>query len=185
MQTANEWLENSKNIIAENIFNDVTLAEKCNISYGFPSSGGTRKVNKIIGQAWQQDGVEAIFINPSEFKEGNDIKVLGILIHEMIHIKVGTEKGHRKEFKAVMREVGLTGKATATTPGDELKERLNVLNFTPMPIIPLDKIKVKKQGTRMIKLACGCGRIMRVSQKVIDEGGITCNLCENEFLPEE
>lgn len=76
-----------------------------------------------------------------------------------------------------MKKVGLIGKPTATTIGAELLDRLNGLKFPEMPVIPLDSNKVKKDRARLMLLVCECERKIRVSRVVIEQGGITCNLC--------
>ena len=187
MQTANQFLEKSKDIICKKLFDDKKLASKCHFSYGFPSTRPFGTNSRTRGEAWQRKKFEAIFISPTQFKKGNQIQVLATLIHEIIHIKIGTDKGHGKVFKQAMREVGLEGKATSTHAGKELIDRLNTLNFPKLPLLHLDKSMSlrKKCGTRLIKLTCSCERIIRVSQSTINEGVITCNLCKKEFKGEE
>lgn len=182
MQIANKYLEDCKNIICREIFHDPSLADKCHFSYGFPSKSALAQKTRRIGEAWQQDGKEAIFINPCLFEKENEIKVLGVLIHELIHIKIGVDKGHKNGFKAAMREVGLEGMATATIVGSKLRERLNALNFPRIPDLKLDTRLAKKDKTRLILLECECGRKIRVSQTVKEQGDITCNCCNKRFL---
>lgn len=183
MQIANEYLEKSKDVLCKEIFKNDTLASKCHVSYGWPSKGGLSARQRALGQAWQSNGVEAIFINPTIFKTENKIIVLGVLIHELIHIQIGVDKGHRNGFKAAMNKVGLEGKATTTTVSKELEGRLNVLKFPELPNMLLDKRTQKKQGTRLVKLICECNRIIRLSQKAIEEGSINCGNCNTEFKP--
>lgn len=181
MQTANQFLEQSKDIICQKIFGDKRLAKNCHFSYGFPSNGAFSQ-RQARGEAWKQKKTVAIFVSPTQFKKGNAIQVLATLIHEIIHIKIGTDKGHRKEFKQEMKAVGLEGKATSTSAGKELTKRLNALNFSKLPCLELSKNSLhKKQSTRLIKLECSCERIIRVSRTTIDEGTIICGLCKKEF----
>lgn len=182
MQIANEYLENCKNIICRKIFHNPSLADKCHFSYGFPSKSALAKKTRSIGEAWQQDGKEAIFINPCLFEKGNEVEVFGTLIHELIHIKIGVDKGHKNGFKAVMHEVGLEGRATATVVGLKLRERLNALNFPEIPNLKLDHRLAKKDKARLILLECECGRKIRTSRTVKEQGDITCNCCNKRFL---
>lgn len=185
MQTCNQWLEQSKDLICREVFYGPDFAKDCHISYAWPSNKGLARKNKTIGQAWDTDGKKAIFISPWLFKQGNDLQTLGVLIHELIHIKIGTDKGHRGGFKKEMKEVGLAGKPTATVVSEELKERLNSLkefhDLPDMPVLDLDSTKQKKQGTRMLLLMCECSRKLRVSGKVYEEGKIACKLCNSDF----
>ena len=188
MQAVNEWLERSKNILASEIFQDTTLADKCTISYGFPSKSALGAKSRRVGEAWQTaDGVEAIFISPTLFKRANYGEILGTLIHELIHISIGVDKGHRGGFKKMMNKVGLVGKATSTDVGLPLLSRLNDLkrSIGEAPEALLDSSKAKKQGARMIKLSCLCGRIIRLSRKAIGEGSISCGNCDTDFKEDE
>lgn len=50
-------------------------------------------------------------------------------------------------------------------------------------------VKVPRKGGRVssnngVVAVCGCGRKIRLSQTVLDLGGITCNVCEEEFAPQ-
>ncbi len=181
MQIANKYLEDCKDILCKEIFNDPNLADKCHVSYGFPSISALAPKERRIGESWQEAGAEAIFINPCLFERGNHIQVLGVLIHELIHIQIGVDKGHRNGFKAAMNYVGLTGKPTATEVGKNLLDRLNALNFPAMPDLQLDYNNIKKDKARLMLLVCSCERKIRVSRKVKEQGGITCNLCSTEF----
>ena len=182
MQIANQWLEQVKDILCQKIFNDPLLAEKCHISYGFPSKGAFGKTKQVLGEAWQQDGKEAIFINPIMFKQGQEFNLYATLIHELIHIKIGIETRHGKMFKQEMIGVGLEGKPTHSYPSIHLIEALKVIDFGSMPELDLQKREVvKKQTTRLILLECACGRKLRMSKATIEEGSILCGKCNMEF----
>jgi predicted SprT family Zn-dependent metalloprotease len=184
MQIANEWLENAKDRICQEIFNDPEVGKNCQISYSWPSKGAFAKKKQVAGQAWQQDGKDAIFISPILFKEKHKIKLLSTLIHELIHIEVGVDEGHGKVFKTAMKRIGLEGKVTESRAGKELEERLNGLELPKVPV--LDFVgKEKKQTTRMKLVECGCQRKIRLSKKVLEEGGIVCKNCSTEFKLKE
>lgn len=183
MQVANQWLEEVKNRLCTTIFNEPTLAEKCHISYGFPS---TRAFSGVLGEAWQQNGKEAIFVNPSLFKQDKFFELCAVLIHELIHIKVGVPAKHGKIFKKAMVETGLEGKPKATYPSMALVEQLKRMELPSVPELNLTKAeKEKKQTTRLILLECDCGRKVRMAKKTLEEGPIVCGNCNQEFVQKE
>lgn len=154
------------------------------VSVGFPGGGSARK---RIGECWSDKassaGLTEMFISPI-LESASEVD--HVLLHEMIHAAVGTAEGHKGPFKALARAVGLTGKMTATTASEELRERLNAtiadtLGAYPHARLDLGASGVKKQTTRMIKAECmDCGYTFRTAQKWIDTGLPTC-VCGGEF----
>lgn len=128
-----------------------------------------------------------IFVTPAVDPE-ESTRLLDILLHEMVHAAnffVG-DSGHGKEFGALARPLGLTGKMTATVASDELKERLAPIaeHLGPFPHDPLNLSErglgpggKPKQKARQLKSICpGCGYTARVSRKWLD---IAPPLCPN------
>jgi hypothetical protein len=80
-----------------------------------------------------------------------------------------------------MKAVGLEGKARATVAGAELSVKLKPIVKTlgpyPHKALDLGTRPEKKQTTRLLKVECGCGLIVRVTQKWLDEGDPKCWLC--------
>jgi hypothetical protein len=91
------------------------------ISVGWPSSGGERKQNRLVGECWDpsstQDGKPQIFVSPIEF---DSLEVAGIIAHELIHAS-GVEGVHGKAFRVAMKRLGLVGSPFAARPGRELR----------------------------------------------------------------
>lgn len=152
-----------------------TVPDNVRIGVGWPSKSGLGVKKRRIGEAWanecSKDEAHEIII--SIWLE-DPIKVLGVLIHEVIHVTVGVDKGHRKPFVDCMHAVGLCGKPTETGETEELVAELtrwlDVLGAYPHA--QLDGRSQKKQSTRMLKLACDdCGATVRTSAKWIDEHG--------------
>jgi len=105
--------------------------EKIQVSCGFTKSSGPRDM--AIGQCWYKsttvDESKAcfqIFICPTQ---DDPIQVLGILLHEMIHVACGPEHGHKGAFKDIALKLGLAGKMTATFVDveSELHERIDAV----------------------------------------------------------
>ena len=186
MQVANQWLEQVKDILCKKIFNEPILGERCHISYGFPSSGAFSKTRQVGGEAWQQDGKEAIFINPVLFKQEHLYTLCAALIHELIHIKIGIQAKHGKAFKQEMVAMGLDGKPTYSHPSEMLITNLKTMNLPVLPELQLQKVEAeKKQTTRLILLECACGRKLRMSKATIEEGSIVCGKCREDFKEKE
>lgn len=98
-----------------------TFPEKWQVSVGFPRGSG-----EAIGQCWTKgaavDGETwNLFVAPDIT---DPVRVLGVLLHEMIHATVGLEEKHGGQFKKLAQLCGLTGKMTATTEGPELVKHL-------------------------------------------------------------
>lgn len=150
------------------------------VSVGFPSHGAR---GKVIGQCHyaSADSVPQIFIHPT-LEEGT--RALDVLAHELVHATLGAEAGHKGEFKRCAESIGLTGKMTATTAGEVLKEWLTDL-VSELGEYPHAKLSLsgKKQSTRMIKCECeNCGYICRTSAKWIDEQGSPICPCNMEEM---
>lgn len=151
------------------------VPEQVRLSTGWPSRGAFGK-HRVIGQAWSNkasaDNTHEIIIS---IYLDDPVKVLGVLIHEVIHVTIGNDKGHGKAFVDCMKKVGLCGKPTATDESDELKATLAkwVDKLGLYPHAKLDGMNQKKQSTRLIKLECGeCGCKIRTTQKWLDEHGV-------------
>lgn len=148
--------------------------ENLRISAGFPSRGGEN--GKVIGQCWSskssKDKSHHIFVSPLH---KDPVKVIGVLAHEMVHAADDGEHKHKGVFVKAIRGLGLEGKPTATVPGDAFKafaERV-VAEIGPYPHEELrPTLTVAKQKTYMLKLECpGCGCVLRMTQKWLDEAG--------------
>lgn len=147
----------------------------CPISCGWPS----KSVRKALGQCWcsssAEDGSRAIFVTP---KMAKAVDVAEVVVHEVLHACLPDDVGHKAPFKKGMKALGLEGKATATSCGQELTERLNTicsgLGEYPHAALSLSA-QMPKQGTRMLKLICpSCGYVVRTTAKWIEVGRPTC-----------
>lgn len=130
---------------------------------------------KTLGQCWALDASSdkhhELFIAPS-MKDSTTI--IGVIIHEIVHAVVGVKVGHRAAFKTAALALGLKGKMTATVPDDACIEFAAkfVKKHGEYPAGTLNKNKLKKQSTRLLKCECtDCGYIARVTAKWIKEKG--------------
>lgn len=165
---------------------DIELPE-VRVSCGWPASGGRAQKRKTIGQCWStksaSDGVNQVFISPVLDEPG---KVLGVLVHELIHAVDDCKSGHKTAFARMARQLGLEGKMTETNVGPALAERLTTvaeeLGTYPHSAISGDSGSEtpKKQGTRMLKCECpNTGYVVRTTRKWLDElGAPICPCCQ-------
>lgn len=151
-----------------------TVPEHVRVSTGFPSRGALAKVKRVIGQAWSQkcsaDGSHEIIIS---ITLQDEVRIIGILVHELIHVTVGVEHGHKKPFVDAMIKLGLEGKPTATTEGEALVKVAKewAAKLGPYPGASLSGLDLKKQATRLLLMECECGLKIRTTQKWIEEYG--------------
>lgn len=122
------------------------------------------------------DGAPQMWICPTQ---NDPHRVIDILLHEMIHAALGCDAGHGKEFKKLMRGVGLEGKATATivTHGTELYNKIDVLvnKLGPYPhsAVRAPAKKKGKGGSGWVRLKSVNDEDYKVviSPKIMEEHG--------------
>jgi predicted RNA-binding Zn-ribbon protein involved in translation (DUF1610 family) len=150
------------------------------VSVGFPK-GSKGKSGPAIGQCWSgtssADGNPHVFISPTLVDPD---RVLDVLLHELGHVIVGNNHGHRKPFSDFCRKVGLVKPWTATTASPELREKLNNISIKlgAYPHSGLTSLAgVKKQTTRMRKYKCpACGQIVRAATDTLNASCLDCNV---------
>ncbi len=154
---------------------------KFRVSVGWPRGARGGKSVEAIGQCWDprhsSDGHYELFISPKLDAFG----AIEVLVHELIHLAVGTAAGHKGAFKKVALAVGLQGKMTQTVAGDALTKRIREwIRVAPeYPHGPMKDVegaaKEQKPGSRLIKASCeGCEYTVRLAQKWIDVAVPTC-----------
>lgn len=164
------------------------IRPKYRVSVGWPLGKRPGKnTSNTIGQCFcsscSKDGTHEVFISPAL----DDAEVvLATLLHELVHAFVGIKAKHGRDFKVIAVKAGLTGKMTATVASDDLKPKLADLakklgDYPHAALGSKGKTITPKQTTRLIKLECECGYIIRTTQKWIDVGVPTC-VCGQEFV---
>lgn len=90
------------------------------VGIGFTGGGRGSRAN---GEAWDSkasaDGHFEIFITPDT---SDPVQAAAILCHELIHTAVGFKHGHKGDFAAMMKTLGMDRPYTTSTPGDSFKE---------------------------------------------------------------
>src|SRR5439155_21536293 len=119
--------------------------------------GATASRNRRIGECWHAqcsaDGTREVFISPTL---ADGVEVAGVVVHELVH--AAGYMGHGADFGRVARALGLTGRMTATVPGEALVADLLALtaelgSYPHATLTPGDD--ERKQGTRLLKVMCG------------------------------
>mgnify|MGYP003450607544 FL=1 len=172
-----QWLQDAVEHLAP-VFKQRTglSVPEVHASVGFPSKGGTSTKKRVIGQCWptQEHGAQ-IFISPLL---DDAFDVLAVLVHELVHA-LHPDSGHRGDFVASARSMGLTKPWTATSAGEDLEPVLTQL-IGELGEFPHSKIepgspKLKPQTTRMRKIECPeDGYTVRTTLKWLDIGLPTC-----------
>lgn len=159
------------------------------VSVGFPSRSATSRKARRIGECWDgscsASGQPQIYISPTL---GTAAEALATLVHEMVHAAVGSNAGHKGSFRRCAVALGLTGKMTATTAGEQLTSRLNDLSGSlgPYPHPALAVQSKERKGSRLLKAQCQkCGYIVRVTRQWLDTTGPPLCPCNKESMQEE
>lgn len=178
-ETREEWLiaaaEKLNDMIAEHT--DLKPSANVLVSAGWPrrDRGG-----KVIGQCFAKkasQGKHHIFISPML---PSAAKVLPTLLHELIHAADDCASSHKGAFRKAWKALGFTGKPTCSEPGKELKETLRELagELGPYPHTKLEPVQIEKpQTTRMLKVVCRCGCVVRMTRKWLDDRGAPTCAC--------
>ncbi len=148
------------------------------ITCGWPSVGALAAKSMRIGECWSDTASKdmhfEIFISPLI---ADPLAVLAILAHELVHATVGLGAKHGAPFKRCAQSIGLVGKMTATTAGEQLTTRLNALVGDLGPYLHAQILAGatngrKKQTTRMVKVECqACGYTARTTAKWLEQSG--------------
>lgn len=180
-ETREAWLKAAVGLITPIFEEHGYKVPEYRVSCGWPSRGATKSNTQTIGQAWSHtcsgDDTPEMFISPV-LGAGEVSIVLETLAHEMVHIVVGQECGHRGAFKKCATLIGLEGKMTATHAGEALAGQLqdvaNTLGTYPhAKITPGETLK--KNKNRHHKFICAdteeCEFICRASKGPVEEFG--------------
>jgi hypothetical protein len=201
--TREGWLRAATNELREYFKScDYPLPENIRFAIGFPSTGRT---GNRIGECWHSstsaDNHFEIFIRADQSEPG---VVLGVLVHELVHIVVPIDAKHGKLYRAAAVKIGLTGQMVHAMPGILLQKRLDDLAETlgPLPHARLNiergssnrgpADRKKRSGSSYHKAECaaeGCGFFVRVLAVQVKNVGVPhCprhGAMELEFPPEE
>ena len=183
------YLEGAYDLLRATLLPEAPERSLVALAYSFPLRGA-RSVGKRgrIGEchygAIQGSGKgekNLIAIHPSEWID--DLRVLAVLAHEMIHAGLGAKVGHKAAFVAVARRIGLEGQPTATTPGLAFKRWINEHRQT-LPVFYPGTFSFgdrRVQGTRLRLYECSCKPPFKV-RCARDDLYARCEECGGMFL---
>jgi hypothetical protein len=122
------------------------MPEQIHISVGF-GFGAKRENGVIVGQSWRSDRsadkVNHMFISP---EIAHASTVLGIMIHEMLHVLFDCDHGHDRVFAAFGAVLGLEGKPTEMLPGPAFEMELMLMAETALGAYPHSALDVERKA---------------------------------------
>lgn len=126
-------------------FSVYAMPEKIHISVGF-GYGAKRENEVIVGQSWRTDRsadkVNHMFISP---EIAHASTVLGIMIHEMLHVLFDCDHGHDRVFAAFGQILGLEGKPTEMLPGPAFEMELMLMAEQELGAYPHSALDVERR----------------------------------------
>lgn len=179
-----KYLEAGYDLIRDELLPKAPHRKTVALAFSFPSRGARSASRQVLGEchylAPKNAEQHLVVISPTVWAR-SDVETLATLAHEMCHVQLGKAVGHRKSFGLLVEEIGLEGKATATSAGPSFKQfvetaRKRLPKFPGGPVLQL--IDKKKQTTRLRLYECECGTKVRVAS---DEFDATCNECAEVF----
>lgn len=186
-KTREEWLMAAVAIFRTWFAEEETpLPDVVRLSVGYAKGAKTNTIGWCYRKSAAEDEIHQIYISPTLT---NPVDVLSTELHELCHAATDGH-GHGKVFGKIARAVGLTGKLTATVPGDDLRKELTEIaeELGPYPHAKLIPTQAHKgqHGRYNTKLSCSvCQfKITSVSRKMLDEWG-TPDHCGEEMVEPE
>lgn len=182
--TREEWLVKATALLAPHFkAAGYTIPTNVRMTCGFPSTKAL-SAKKRIGECWSAEASGdkhfEVFISPVL---DNQLEVLGVLVHELIHATVGLKAGHKGAFVTAARALLLEGKPSSTTVGEEFEAKIGAPVLRKLPPYPHTRlfatVKEKKQTTRLLKCVCPeCGYTVRTTATWLEMGAPICPVDE-------
>lgn len=181
------------------------LPETIRVAVGFGPTGARQENAKIMGVTLSRgcaaDGVNEVWISP---EDADTASMLETLLHELIHVTLDNQDGHKGRFAEIATRLAFEGPMTQTPASVELAFELFTIAASlgeyPGAQVSLEGIFAqpgkpggtvltggdvsssgpKKQGTRMLKVAChdeSCaahGYTARTTKKWLEIGYPSC-----------
>jgi len=176
------YLENATDILRKGLFKQKGYkVPKVQLSVSWATSGNRSRHGegvKVLGQCFPtglcDSGINQVNITP--YLDGSTLKgtlrILGVLVHELVHAVDDCVSGHGTPFKRCAEAVGLTGKMTATTETEWLEDYLKENVIKPLGLFPHAKVVSgkRKDSVRNLKVSCNCcGFSFRTSRMNINK----------------
>lgn len=188
--TREQWLNNAAKALVPHFKKaGYEMPTNVRMTCGFPHTKAFGKKQRI-GECWAAEASGdkhfEVFISPVL---SDPMKVLGTLVHELVHATVGLKHGHKKPFAECARKMLLEGKLTATTTGKAFAKQIGNPVLKALGKYPHARlngtVKEKKQTTRLIKCVCEeCGYTIRTTRGWLDMGGAPICPLDNQQMVE-
>lgn len=192
-KTREEWLMAAKDLLQSRIFRIWEIPENTKVSCG-PCKG--KAVGTCYNKLLSESGCTEIFISP---KINDELRVLDVLAHELIHSILGVNKKHDSKFKKIAKEIGLLEPWTATTASEELKEELKIFlptlgKYPHAKLLTLEDKKEQKEPKEQAAKMYVCTGTKEephdewkclVKKKFIDMAEPICPICGSAMIWDE
>lgn len=173
------------------------------LTVGSGSMGNDLTLGHFAPNRWVRGEYELheLFVGGEGLQRGA-ADVLGTLLHEAAHgvavtrgIKDTSRQGrwHNERFRALGTELGLTlkhhdkiGWSITTVPDDTHGLYHDELEELAFALVAYRRREPNRRGGRKssnngLSAECDCGRKIRVSRSVLEDGAILCGNCGSEF----
>ena len=179
------------------------------VTIGSGSESKGMKLGHFAAERWVrgEEAMHELFVGGEGLARGG-AGVLGTLLHEAAHgaaqtrgIKDTSRQGryHNAKFKAIAESFGLTIEhdssigwsvttlpdATAASYGREVAELDAAITAYRRAEVAPGAAGGRKSNNNGAAAVCGCGRKIRASLAVLEDGPILCGNCGEEFTPED
>jgi len=155
------------------------------VTVGWPASRGLGRYARM-GDAYEINGMAQVYLSP---RLADAVEVLGELTHQLAHVAVGVEHGHRMPWRRLVEELG------GVVLGDrhsvrwlrprrqQFSELARTLGEYPHEAPPARLgVRDRVQTTRHLRVACGrCGYLVYVTRTWLRRGLPTC-VCGGKFV---
>lgn len=163
------YLQEATKILRKSLFSPKGYTvPKVKLSVSWASRGNSSRKTKsgvsVLGQCYptqlSDDGLNHVIITPAldgSTLEGS-LRILGVLVHELVHAVDNCESGHGQAFKQCATAVGLTGQMRSTGESEWLQNLMTEKILKKLGLFPHQTLKTggRKQSTRNIKVSCDC-----------------------------
>lgn len=126
--TREEWLLEAIEILRSDIQHIAPLPQDVLVLDDWPGDITPEEKCYTIGTCTEAHGYSGIFVAP---RINDNIEVLEILVHELIHVSIGNDHGHDDLFAITAGRIGLrtqAGKMTSTMATPKLRTRLSEIS---------------------------------------------------------
>ena len=169
------WLNSACRFIVRELESLGYSVPRYRVTASFAAGGGAslKAIGQCIYPEASEDNTTEILVS---LTQAEPLDVAAVLCHELIHAAL-PGAGHGPRFRRAALAMGLQGKMTATTAGDQFKAMIAPLlaELGEYPHAACDvSSQRKKQTTRMVKCQCHCGYTVRTTAKWIEVGVPHC-----------